>query len=98
MQKEFFLFELVSIASYNHYKKLHLWYLPGRLALHLEHGDPLGELVWVDMGVEAAEALLGLDINIVMTEDENRCLHVCVRTGHIFVLKYAVIPFIVVAM
>ena len=48
--------------------------------------------------VDAAEALLGLDISNVMTEAENRCLHVCVRTGHILVLKYAVIPFIVVAM
>ena len=52
----------------------------------------------MDVGVEAAEALLGLDISIVMPEDENRCLHVCVRTGHILILKYAVIPFIVVAM
>ena len=49
--------------------------------------------------MEAAEALLGLlDISIVMTEAGNRCLHVCVRTGHILILKYAFIPFIVVAM
>ena len=72
--------------------------LPGRLALHLEHGDPLCELVWVDMGLEAAQALLGLGISIIMTGAGNRCLHVCVRTGHILILKYAVIPFIVVAM
>ena len=48
--------------------------------------------------MEAAEALLGLSISIVMTEAGNRCLHVCVRTGHILILKYAFIPFIVVAM
>ena len=52
----------------------------------------------MDVGVEAAEALLGLGISIIMTGAGNRCLHVCVRTGHILVLKYAFIPFIVVAM